>query len=290
MGIRSAGPRPRARGSLIAVALIATLALATGCGSSSSNSSSASSASTSGSSGTGKLALKNAGQLTVGAEFPVPGFVELPRSNPKGFEVDVADQIAGQLHVPKVSWIQVVFENLFSPAPKPFDFVINEVTITPQREQVDDFSIPYFDANQGVLVRKGTPAATAVTMSQLRKLQLGGQTSTTGLDYIKSTIKPSASPHEYSSTPAAAQAVANGQIDGFVIDVPIAIKLAQQFPKQLTVSGQIITNERYGILFQKGNPLRLRVNQALRQLQADGTLKRLQEKWFPGSTNLPVIR
>ncbi|MDQ6729212.1 MAG: ABC transporter substrate-binding protein [Actinomycetota bacterium] len=276
------------------IALIAALALAlalTGCGGASNSSSRASSASTGAAgSGAGKLPLKNAGQLTVGAEFPVTGFVELPRSNPKGFEVDVAGQIAHQLHVPKVSWMQVVFANLFSPAPKQFDFVINEVTITPQRKTVDDFSIPYFDANQGVLVRKGTPAAHTVTLNQLRKLQLGGQASTTGLDYIKSTIKPSASPREYSSTPAAAQAVANGQIDGFVIDVPIAIKLAQQFPKQLAVSGEIITNERYGILFQKGNPLRAQVNQALRKLEADGTLKRLQDKWFPGSTNLPMIR
>ena len=43
------------------------------------------------------------------------------------------------------------------------------------------------------------------------------------------------------------------------------------------------------MLFEKGNPLRTEVNKAIEKLRADGTLKELQAKWFPGSEDLPVL-
>jgi ABC-type amino acid transport substrate-binding protein len=52
-----------------------------------------------------QLDLHTEGQLTVGAEFPVKGFVELPIDDPKGFEVDLGDAIAKELGVPKVEWV-----------------------------------------------------------------------------------------------------------------------------------------------------------------------------------------
>jgi polar amino acid transport system substrate-binding protein len=74
-----------------------------------------------------------------------------------------------------------------------------------------------------------------------------------------------------------------------VIDVPIAAALKKQY-KDTSIVGQFVTNEQYGILFQKGNPLRLQVNKALNAMKADGTLKRLQDKWFPGTSKLPVLK
>jgi ABC-type amino acid transport substrate-binding protein len=68
-----------------------------------------------------ELDLYQEGQLTVGAEFPVKAFVELPIDNPKGFEVDFADALAKQLGVPNVQWVSTPFAGLFSPAPKDFD-------------------------------------------------------------------------------------------------------------------------------------------------------------------------
>ena len=105
------------------------------------------------------------GQLTAGAEFPVAGFLELPIENPKGFEVDFAKALAEELGVPKVKWVNTPFSGLFSPAPKDFDVAINEITITPERAKVIDFSEPYFDANQGFLVTKGGPGEQATSRS-----------------------------------------------------------------------------------------------------------------------------
>jgi polar amino acid transport system substrate-binding protein len=241
-----------------------------------------------------QLPLKTEGVLTVGACVPAPGFINGKASgntipNPTGFEVDVANEIAKRLGIPQVKWVSVPFANLFSPAPTKFDFDINEITITAKRQQVVDFSAPYFDANQALLVHKGTPAENAKTLADVKKLHLGGQATTTGLDYIKNNIKPQSSPKEYSLTTTAIQAVKVKQIDGFVIDTPIAIAAMKQFPNDLAVVGQFITHEQYGILFQKGDALKTAVDGAIGAMKADGTLKKLQDTWFPGSTEIPTI-
>ena len=268
----------------VVLALGTVLLVAAGCGGGSKSSSGGDTTAA-----TQQAQTMKAGVLTVGAEFPAPGFLNPPRSNPTGFEADLTNAIADRLGIDKVTWVETPFTSLFSPAPKKFDFDINEITITPERQKVVDFSSPYFDANQALLVHKGTPIANATTLAELKKYQLGGQATTTGVDYIKKTIKPSKKPREYSTTAAAAQALVVKQIDAFVIDVPIAAALVKQYPDDLTIVGQFITNEQYGILFAKGSELKASVDEVIQTIKLDGTLDELQNKWFPGTADLPTI-
>jgi polar amino acid transport system substrate-binding protein len=235
------------------------------------------------------LELQTEGQMTVGAEFPVKGFVELPIDDPKGFEVDFADAIAKELGVPKVEWKNTPFNGLFSPAPKDFDMAINEITITEERSQVVDFSVPYFDANQGFLITKGGPAEGVQSIADMKDLQFGFQAATTGGDYINDQIQPNEEPREFTTLGAATQALANGQIDAFLMDVAIGAEIVKQRGDEVDMTGQFITKEQYGVLFEKGNPLREDVNKAIEKLKSDGTLERLQAKWFPGSEDLPAF-
>ncbi|MDX6483438.1 MAG: polar amino acid transport system substrate-binding protein [Gaiellaceae bacterium] len=267
---------------------LGTVLLAAGCDGGSKSSSGSTTASTG--TAAAQAQTMHAGVLTVGAEFPAPGFLNPPRTKPTGFEADVANEIAKRLGLQTVTWAETPFTSLFSPAPKKFDFDINEITITPERQKVVDFSVPYFDANQALLVHKGTPIASAKTLADLKQYQLGGQATTTGVDYIKKTIKPTKKAREYSTTGAAAQALVVKQIDAFVIDVPIAAALVKQYPNDLTIVGQFITNEQYGILFQKGSKLKPAVDKALTAMKDDGTLKKLQNKWFPGTADLVEIK
>jgi polar amino acid transport system substrate-binding protein len=237
-----------------------------------------------------ELDLHTDGQLTVGAEFPVKGFLELPIDNPKGFEVDFAAALGEQLGVPKVQWVSTPFAGLFSPAPKDFDMAINEITITPERSKVVDFSVPYFDANQGFLITKGGPAEGVTSIADMKDLQFGFQAATTGGDYINDKIQPNEQPREFSSLGAAVQALANGQIDAFLMDVAIGAQIVKARGDEVAMPGQFVTNEQYGVLFEKGNPLREQVNTAIEAIKADGTLKELQAKWFPGTDDLPVLK
>jgi polar amino acid transport system substrate-binding protein len=235
------------------------------------------------------LDLQTEGQLTIGAEFPVKGFVELPIDDPKGFEVDLADAIAKELGVPKVQWKNTSFAGLFRPGPKDFDMAINEVTITEERSRVVDFSVPYFDANQGFLITKGGPAEGVTSIADMKDLQFGFQAATTGGDYIKEEIQPNEDPRQFTTLGAATQALANGQIDAFLMDVAIGAEIVKERGDEVDMTGQFITEEQYGIVFEKGNPLRGPVNEALEKLKADGTIERLQAKWFPGSEDLPAF-
>ena len=271
-----------------AAALLAALALAA-CGGDDDDDDGGGSGGGGGGSEQANLDLQNPGQLTIGAEFPVKGFVELPIDDPKGFEVDLGDAIAKELGVPKVQWVNTPFNGLFSPAPKSFDMAINEITITDERSKVVDFSEPYFDANQGFLITKGGPAEDAQSIADMKDLQFGYQAATTGGDYIKDQIQPNKDPREFTTLGAAVQALANGLIDAFLMDVAIGAEIVKERGNEVGMTGQFITNEQYGILFEKDNPLRAQVNKALAKLKADGTLKKLQAKWFPGSEDLPAF-
>ena len=121
-------------------------------------------------------------------------------SNPAGFEVDIAEEIGTRLGL-ETKWIEFVWTNLFSPAPKPFDFDINETTITDERDQVVDFSIPYFEANQAVLVHKGTDAENATTPGRREGPAARRARGYDGLGYIRDTISSSQKERVFATTP-----------------------------------------------------------------------------------------
>ena len=231
---------------------------------------------------------KEEGVLIVGAEFPSPPFLIPPRENPTGFEVDIADGIAERLGGLEVRWLEVPWTSIFAPGPKRFDMNINETTITAERDEVIDFSDPYFEANQALLVHKGTEAENATTIEAVKGLRLAAQAQTTGLEYIRSEIQPKNEPRVFPTTVAANQALLNRQIDAFMIDVPIAAGLVQENPDDLVIVGQFTTEEEWGIVFEEGSELVPHVNDALQQMKDDGTLDELQKKWLPG-TEVPEI-
>jgi polar amino acid transport system substrate-binding protein len=227
---------------------------------------------------------KQPGNLIVGFDLPATGFVNGTATgttvrNPSGFEVDLANLIAKKLGNLKVVWLRSPFPGLFSPAPKKFDFAVEEITITAQRGKVVDFSAPYFNANQGVLMSKKAPVPK--NLADLRKLQTCAQATTTGLDYIQHQLRPVKKPLIYQSTATAFEAVTIGRCDALVLDVPIIGAQKKAQPNAFgPIGGQIVTNEQYGALFQKGNPLRAQVSTVIKGLRADGTLAKLSTKWF----------
>jgi polar amino acid transport system substrate-binding protein len=291
------------RRSLALVPLFAALALA-GCGGSSSSSSSSGKTTASNSCAKADLTLVNAGKLTVGTDNPAfppwfggpeksPWKVSDPRSG-QGFESAVTYAVAKKLGFtnPEVNWIVVPFNTSFAPGPKKFDFDINQISYTPARAKVVEFSDSYYNVNQAVVAKRGTPIAGAQSSADLQKYKLGAQIGTTSYQYIKEFIKPSQQPAVFDSNDAAVAALKNGQIDGLVVDLPTAFYVtAVQVPNSKIV-GQFPTGnagERFGMVFQKGNKLVGCVNVALNDLKADGTLQKIQEKWLAKVGNAPIL-
>jgi polar amino acid transport system substrate-binding protein len=236
--------------------------------------------------------LKTAGQLTVGAELlNYPPFLIGKSTNPPptGFEADLVNEIARRLQL-RVVWRNTAFDSLFAPGAKKWDFGVSQITITPEREQAVDFSIGYLVADQSLLAREGTPIANARTIADVKPYKLGGEAGTTGVAFAKRTIKPDQPISEFDTTADAGQAVKSGTIDGQIIDLPIAWGIMRESKTvPLKIVGQFQTNEHYGAAFERGSPLKKCVDQVIQAITADGFLKRIQDKWLPGTTGIPEI-
>src|SRR3712207_5458401 len=141
-----------------------------------------------------ELPLKQEGTLTIGTDSPAyePWFVENDPTNGQGFESAVAYAVAEELGFSKdeVTWTKVRFNNSYKPGPKDFDFDINQISITPEREQAVDFSDGYYSAAQGVIALKNSPVADAASVGELADFKLGAQTGTTSLTAIRDVIQP----------------------------------------------------------------------------------------------------
>jgi polar amino acid transport system substrate-binding protein len=244
---------------------------------------------------TGSLNLLNDGVLTVGADNPAyppwfggnekkPWKVSDPYSG-KGYESAVTYAIAKELGFAKsaVKWTYVPFNNSYKPGKKPFDFFITQVSYSPERAKVVDFSRGYYFVNQSVVGRKGTPIAKVKTITGLKKYKLGAQVGTTSYSYITKYIKPSSSPSVFDDNDKAIQALKNGQIDGIVVDLPTAFYVTAVQLDDGVIVGKLPTKgtkERFGLVFQKGNALRKCVDRAIGNLWANGTIKKLQDQYL----------
>ncbi len=288
-----------------AILLIALLSiLAAGCGGSS-NKASAGETTTTASCAKADLNLVNAGMLTIGTSNPAyppwyggaenaPWKVSDPNSG-KGFESAVAYAVAKKLGFSKaeVDWKVVPFNLSYAPGPKKFDFDINQISYKPVRAKTVDFSDSYYKVNQALVVVKGTPIAGADSVAALKSYKLGAQLGTTSYDYIVNTIKPSKKPAVFDSNDAAVASLKNKQIDGLVVDYPTALYVAAVQVPNSTILGRLPTvgaTEHFGLVFEKGNSLRSCVNDVLSNLQADGTLQRLQDEWISKAGGAPVLK
>jgi polar amino acid transport system substrate-binding protein len=292
------------------LAVLAVLALAftaTGCGGDDDEGNEGAAATSAPSCEKADLDLASAGKLTIGTDNPAfpPWFeggspegsdweINDP-STGEGFESAVAYAVADKLGFGKdeVTWVVVPFNNSFKPGEKSFDFDINQISVTAERDRAVDFSDSYYDVNQALVGLNGTPIADATTLDELKQYQLGAQVGTTSLAYIQENIQPDKEPRVYDTSNDVVAAINAKQIDGIVVDLPTAFflvgaeevkngKVVGQFP---SVGGQ----EHFGMLFEEGNRLRDCVNGALAELKQDGTLDDLQQEWLSEKTSAPVL-
>ncbi len=235
------------------------------------------------------------GMLTIGTDSPAyePWFVDNDPSNGKGFESAVAYAVAAQLgfSADEVMWVKVPFNNSYAPGPKKFDFDINQISITPARAKVVDFSDGYYSAAQAVITLK-KDGATPSSLADLKGLKLGAQTGTTSLTAIRDQIQPDSDPLVFQNTNAAKQALLNGQVDAIVADLPTAFYITAVEIPGSTLAGQFQATgeqEEFGMLFQKGNALVTCVNEALAALESDGTLAGIEQQWLSDTVDVPVL-
>lgn len=243
------------------------------------------------------LPLVEDGQLTIGTDSPAfpPWFVDDDPTNGEGFESAVAYAVAEELGFSEdeVEWTVVPFNNAFAPGPKDFDFVINQVSITDERDQAIDFSDGYYEVNQAIVGFEDSAAAGAASLDDLKGLKLGAQQGTTSLDFITEVIQPEQEPYVYNDNSAAKAALDAQQVDAIVLDLPTAFYVSAVEIEGTSVIGQFPSTgdspEQFGMVFEEGNPLRDCVNEALAALESSGRLDDIEQEWLSDVVDAPVI-
>ncbi len=235
------------------------------------------------------------GVLTVGTDRPAfaPYFEGDDPSNGRGFESAVAYAIAGQLGFSgsEVEWTTVPFRDSYSPGPKEFDFDVNQISITPAREKVVDFSISYYTASQGVLVARGSDLEGITDLDELKDAKIGVQTGTTSQEAVNNEVDPSEKPEVFGNSDEVVSALKSGQVDAVVVDLPQAIELRDGEVTGSTVVGQFDApgGDEWGAVLAKDSDLTPCVDLAFGTLEKDGTLEEITTQWMSDSASAPEL-
>lgn len=265
----------------LAAALALTLSLAA-CGSSSSSSSSSSASGGFGdckiTSKKGSISIKPArpGTLTVETTLPAQGWWNgtTPASIKSGYEYCLAAELANMAGLKSVTVKNVSFAQLVAGRTNNFDLALAEISITPERAKVVDFSTPYFDSNIGVLVRKDS----GVTEDNIKSKKCAAYSGTTSVDFIRNELKCNAK--IYPNSQSLYQGLLSGQVDADFLDTAIVLAEAKSTGGKLEVVGQYKTGEKYGAIYPKGSANKDALDKGIKTLIDDGTTKKLSKDYL----------
>jgi polar amino acid transport system substrate-binding protein len=237
------------------------------------------------------------GVLTIATDEPVygPWFDNNDPANGKGYEAAVAYAVAEELGYAKdkVEWVRVPFNNVVAPGCRNFDFDINEFSITPERAKVIDFSTGYYDVTQAVITTAGSKIANAKSIADLKGAKLGAQVGTTSYATITDVIKPTQDAAVFDTNDVAKQALANGQIDGLVVDLPTAFYITAVDLENGKIVGQFPAKkggEQFGLVLSKGSWLTSDISKAVDKLRSNGTLAKIEDQWLAAGASAPVLK
>jgi ABC-type amino acid transport substrate-binding protein len=219
------------------------------------------------------------GKITVASNMAYPPFESSPKGGPRGFDIDLMNEIAQRADF-EVDYENVHFDSILRGLNSDlFDAAISAMTITTERERQIDFSDPYFDADQALLVASDSDVQ---AIDDLAEAPVGVQAGSMG--QIKAEelrdgeqigeIMP------YRTIGEAFAALEGGEIEGVIYDLSAAHRKIVENGGEIRLVESISTGAQYGIAFPKDSPLVDPVNQALAEIKDDGTYEKLYKKWI----------
>ena len=238
------------------------------------------------------------GKLTIATGEPAyyPYVIDDAHDSGEGFEAAVAYAVAEELgyDAADVVWVRTTFEAAIQPGPKDFDFNLQQYTITEERAQNVDFSIPYYSTPQAVITVESSPAASATSIADLQGLLIGAASGTTSFESIEESIQPTAGAQAFNNNDDAKLALETGQIDALVVDLPTAFyltgveltggKIVGQLPQSSGIS------DSWGFVLSKDSPLTDAINEALQSLIDSGRLQEITDTWLGSDQGAPVLQ
>ena len=223
------------------------------------------------------------GVLQVANCLDYPPFESVVDGDEVGFDIDLVEAIGERLGL-TTEWIRADFDTVFTAvAGNQFDMVAAASTITEEREEIVDFSDPYYASRQSLTVNTAeTPDITST--DQLGEGDIVNvQKGTTGKLWAEENLVPQGVElRTFQLASDMFRDLEAGNAVGIVNDEPASVEIIKDLP-DLEVVQAIDTNENYGFAFSPSNPeLREAVNIGLQMVIADGTYAEIFEEYFPG--------
>ena len=197
-----------------------------------------------------------------------------------GYDIDFLRAVAEEGGF-NVQFKNVAWDGIFAGiAAGKYDAIISSVTITDERKKTMDFSDPYINAGQILVVPRDLSGVT--TLAGLKGKKVGAQIGTTGAFEINKV--EGVELKSYDEIGLAFEDMAAGRISGVVCDTPVAADYALQkkeYAEKFMIVGEPFTDEYYGIAVQKGNKKLLdMINKGIAAVKAKGIDKQIEEKWL----------
>ena len=225
--------------------------------------------------------LVKEGTLIVASDLDFPPLDSFEGGVASGFDVDLSNAIGEKLGL-KVEYLP----------PQNFDTIIPMIkqggkadignsafSITEERKAEIDFTDAYLDSNLGVAVKKDAAAKDEQTLNAADK-KIAVQSGTTGEAWARENLG-SATIVPLTTVTECMAGLSTGLYAAVCADLPVVGNMCTISFTDCEIALEIPTGEQYGIVVSKDNPgLTAAINQAMADMQADGTMDELKEKWF----------
>jgi polar amino acid transport system substrate-binding protein len=235
------------------------------------------------------------GKLTVSTSEPSypPWVLDNNPEAGEGFEAALVYALAEQLGFAKedVVWVDATFDQAIAPGDKPYDFSIQQISVTPERSQVATFSNVYYQSDKVVIALPTSAVASAKSFADLKGARWGVAVGTTDFDYV-TNILGITDAAVFDDQSGVFQALQGGQIDATIAALPTALyatccqvpeaKITALLPKDPK-------DEGLGLLFEYQNPIVDWINEGLAAIQENGTIDGLVQKYLVADPDIPVI-
>jgi len=215
--------------------------------------------------------------VATDATFPPFEYVDEATKELAGFDIELMNAIAEKVGM-EFEWVNQPFDSVLAGISEcQYDIAIAAITITDERKENMLFSNPYVDAGQIVVVRKDETEITST--ADLVGKTVAAQLGTTG--EIEAQAIENVNYKPYDTYDLAMLDLMNGQVDAVIADKPTAESFVGQYPDKLMTTGEVFTEEKYGIAFCKTKTdLQKQVNDALNELISAGAVNDLINKWL----------
>lgn len=228
--------------------------------------------------------------LNVGTEATFAPFEFMDKGEVSGFDVDLlnaaAEEAGYEINIQNTGWDSM----LAGLQSGQLDIGMSGITITDERKETYDFSVPYFESVTMIIYKEGADIKSA---EELKGKKIGVQNGTTGQFAAESIIgKNNTAISKYETAALMFQALQSGDVEAVVTDIAVALEYEKSNPDAgvKTVTDDQFAAEYYGIAFPKGSEYKAEFDQALNTLYENGTYAEIYEKWFDEAPDMETLK